>query len=325
MNIKVIITAMLLAFVAAPILAEVSVTPGNQPHLVLVARDGQVWTPVRKGPGHYFLNPYGDVRGDGAPSAAENPATGMPEVAWARNDDGSFDVVFSHWDGREWTVFETIGGGEATHLTPHLFHDANGSRYILWTGWKGGDPTAWISSATVDGAFSAPRALNDTLHEGRYPWARTVEDSIWTVHEERREGTRYIVVQQFGLIEPGDPSAFVPKGNEIDNPWAQSEVMADNEGMQQEPLSRGGISRSPSGQVDPPRVEYPPSHPMVHGEDGAVWVDWYQGEMGLGYAVWDSGELVGPYFIAMDDGTDLERARREVRRIVIGRDRKSVV
>jgi hypothetical protein len=318
MKLKALITAMLLAVLTVPAVAEVSVTPGNHPHLVLTARDGQVWTPVRKAPAHLYLNPYGDLRGDGAPSASVNPATGLPEVAWARNDEGSFDVVFSHWDGREWTVFETVGGGEENHLTPHLLHDGNGSRYVLWTGWQEGASTALVASATVDGRFSAPRALNGAADQGRYPGAVTDEDSLWTVHEERRGATRYIILKQFGLIDPAEPGAFVPKGNEIDNPLTQGATLAD-EGSEFPPgVPLGGLVGMP-GQVDPPRVEYSPSDPQVHAESGVVWVDWFQGERGLGYAIWDGEELDGSYFLAMDDKTDLERARREVRRIVTGR------
>jgi hypothetical protein len=285
---------------------------------VILAPDGQVWAPVRKAPEHFYLNPDGDLRGDGAPSAAVNPATGMPEVAWARNDDGQFDIVFSHWDGAAWTVFETVAEGDHTHLAPRLFHDGNGSRYVLWTAWKDGVSAALVSTSTVDGAFSTPKVLDGDRYEGRYPSALVVEDSIWTAHEKRDQGRRYLVLQQFGLIDPGGPSGFVPKGNEIDNPWEKAQVNLEPDVGSNNLLSRGGISSSPSGQIRPPRVEYPPSHPMVHVEDGVIWADWYQGEAGLGYAVFDGVGLDGPYFLALDGRGDLEQGRRDVRRIVIG-------
>jgi hypothetical protein len=317
MRTNTLILVILLAVLAAPAVAEVLVTPGNNPRLVINARNGQIWTPVRNVPEENFLNPQGDLRGDGAPSGAVNPATQMPEVAWSRNDEGLFEVVFSHWDGTAWTPFETVGQGGGSHLTPRLFHDGDGSRYVFWTVWQNGKTLALVSAATATGAFSTPKSLDDIALEGRYPSAHVLVESIWTVHEKREQGVRYIVLQQFGLIEPCGPTGFVPRINEIDNPWEKAQVLLEPEKLQL-PSGSGTVSGAPGGQITPPQPVYPPSDPRVHEEDGVIWADWYQGELGLGYAVWNGVDLDGPYFVELDGQTTIETARRDVRRSVTG-------
>lgn len=133
---RLAVAGLVATLVAGSVLAEVSVN-GHGSSVYFQGQPGQHWTKQREGvPSSSLLNPFGDIRGDSAPSIAVNPASGLPEVAWGRA--GTWPaVMFASWDpeGEKWEARDiprAAGASSWAGRVVQLLHDQNGNRLVVF-------------------------------------------------------------------------------------------------------------------------------------------------------------------------------------------------
>jgi hypothetical protein len=121
-------------------------------------------------PAAWMLNPLGDTYGDLAPVVAIQPATGLPMAVWPANEGNRKRLVFSRWDGTQWTEpvriarLDPLGSDQ---IEPRLVFDAQGTPFVLYT--EAG-PTARVMFLTVSGeAWAPPLQVSDTGVDSRQP------------------------------------------------------------------------------------------------------------------------------------------------------------
>lgn len=129
-----LVAAAALLLAAVPAVAEVSVN-GNGSTVFFQSAPGRTWSQFRGGvPAAHLLNPFGDERGDGAPSIGVNPYTQAPEVAWGRAGRQPA-LVFASWDegALAWNVRDVAPARNATPWAGRvvtLVHDDHGNRFV---------------------------------------------------------------------------------------------------------------------------------------------------------------------------------------------------
>src|SRR5262245_7621185 len=132
-----------LAILPSTVRAEVSVlVDGHGRFLrVLVLRPSRgegaaIWRQVRpRIDPRLVLNPLGDTYGDDAPVIQISPATGYPWVVWGKNFGNIRQLVFSMWNGKQWSEPALINPGTPlvySDTTPALAIDVFGQPYLVW-------------------------------------------------------------------------------------------------------------------------------------------------------------------------------------------------
>jgi hypothetical protein len=313
--------AFLVLLAATTAFAEVSLQP-HRSNLFIKSANGGIWAPVRHGaPAHYLLNPGGDVRGDIFGDWARNPVSGFPEVVWSRNQGGHFDVVFSWWNGLGWQGPARVSASPENDLRPFLYHDANGTRYVVWTGYETDDrSSAWIA-ASFDGEadFGPPSKMHADPVSGLLPAAWVGEYSLLAVYEERRGDDRFLEILEYTLLER------YLRSSAMDNPILLGEIILEEQPSSLQPTGSGsaggpstGVGRPEGEPSSPASSAFLPSDPRIHMAAGVIWVDWIQTEHYLGYAAYEGAGFGQPEFVRYHGPPDLVRARRQVRRLVLG-------
>jgi len=318
-----LVLAILLLAWAAPLHAELS-AQGNGKVFFQPAKTG-AWGLVRHGVDpRWVLNPDGDRRGDGVPSFGINPVSGEPEAVWARFA-GTYEIVFSRFDGEQWTRPATVSGGfTGNDISPVLVHDARGDRVVVWSRSETTAQVYLSASPVADAAFLPPARLSREGLPARSP--SVVVDGLlaYVAFEEQRDEDRFVLVTaaELSRVSPAGP---VKGGGPGINPFVVGEAQVMDEGGAgpEPPTERGIGSPDPWWQPgsSPPEQDpldpVGPSAPRIHGEEGTVWVDWIAGKtIGfaeiLGYALSETRYVDIP-------GDNVDVARRTVQRIITGR------
>jgi hypothetical protein len=103
------------------------------------------------------LNEQGDLNGDGRPSDAFDPVSGLPIVAWARNSASGYDIVVSSYAAGAWSEPQVVAGSADDELDPSLVVDpADGTVHLFY--WvDGATPAVMHREAPADlSVWSAP-------------------------------------------------------------------------------------------------------------------------------------------------------------------------
>lgn len=141
---RALVLAACLAFLAAPIRAEVGVvvgagtTAGANPYVFGITDDPDpfgYWLRFSaSGSGRSVLNEQGALAGDGPPSILHDPETGLILVAWAKAVPGGFDVVASRFASGAWSAPQIVAASSANELDPELVLGPDGAVHVLyWT------------------------------------------------------------------------------------------------------------------------------------------------------------------------------------------------
>jgi hypothetical protein len=310
------------ALLASPAIAELSVSsPGN--NVFFQAEPGQIWTKFRQGvPSERILNPFGDARGDGAPSIGTNPASGLPEVAWGRA--GTWPaVMFASWDPEleQWNVrdFPRATGTSAwAGRVVQLLYDDHGNRLVVFD-----DPvTGRIllgSAPPYSQHLNRPIKLNVSGYAGAGPSA------LW-------DGSRLVVaygrLDSEGAIEivevelQRDDEGWIPNGGE-GVPGIPDPVFRHGGG----PLVPGGPglpgARIPVASGTVGTVEVPPPLVKVEALDASrLLVTWVNGTL-LDYVTRTDGTWSDVSSVDLPDPVDHENVREDLRRsLAPGRGRR---
>jgi hypothetical protein len=194
--------------------AEVSVNgPGG--NLYFQAEPGKIWTKHREAVAtERLLNPFGDARGDGAPSIGTNPATGVVEVAWGRSGNWP-GVMFASWDegATSWNVREVARGAGASTWAGRLvqlLHDGRGNRFVAFD-----DPVTGrvlIASAPPWAQHvNRPILVNVTGRPGTSPHALVDAGSLLIAYG-RLDAAGAIEIVEIELVT--DDDGYIPNGGE---------------------------------------------------------------------------------------------------------------
>ncbi|MFQ5768558.1 MAG: hypothetical protein ACE5ID_11335 [Acidobacteriota bacterium] len=119
-----------------------------------------------------LLNEAGASRGDGVPSVAVHPFTGLPWAVWSFNDGGDYELAFSIFDGRHWSSPTLLGAAPngQDDMEPKIVFTASGRPIIVW--WRlplnGSVPSVWLTTR-ANGAWQPPIRLSSSRRSALRP------------------------------------------------------------------------------------------------------------------------------------------------------------
>lgn len=325
--------ALLAGVMSAPVSrAEVSIN-GQGEAIYFQARPGEIWTRHRQGvSSEDLLNPFGDARGDGAPSIARNPFTDVWEVAWWRGG-ASPGVTFAHHDAEldAWIVRRVTASrhaGDLAGLTVQLVHDDWGNRFIGHA-----DPSTGrvlLASAPRDThEINRPIVLNPAPTKGSMPALHWDGEVLVIVYAITDGGVEILHLRpdvddegripNAGIGIPGIPDHQARIVPPTGAPTPTSSTRAVGGGVLGASIAPGIVPIAPPTVADPHGGFAIPSMVQI----AEVWGErllatWIESETLLGYAARIDGNWNFSGFIAMDDPVEHERARQEARRLVTG-------
>lgn len=109
------------------------------------------------------LNESGALRGDGVPSVAVHPISGLPWAVWSLNENGDAELAVSLFDGRNWSSPYLLGAAAngIADLEPKLLFTPAGKPIVIW--WRmssdGTDQSVWLT-ARSNGTWLHPARLS---------------------------------------------------------------------------------------------------------------------------------------------------------------------
>lgn len=195
-TIRIVLVATLLGCLAGLLHAEVSTHPkaGNRVDTLVIhdlgITDGvdpipQIWLRVRRGVNAaWTLNAPGVARGDGGPHIAHRP-NGWPVVVWAYNNDSSFDVALSQWDGSGWSPIEFLTSSLEDEIDPRVFVRPDGTLYVTW--WVNApDQRVMLATVPAPSADLEPmqiQRISPLGEPGRRPSVAMFGGQLWVAYE----------------------------------------------------------------------------------------------------------------------------------------------
>ena len=226
------LTAALLAWGAAPALAEVSVIADShgRPVRTLVVGESRgaqrlYWSPVRRGvDSRFLLNPGGDRMGDGAPIVGVQPGTRQPWVIWAAGDGHDLEIAFATWSQDRWDGPRRVDRSDNNFddLNPRLAFDSHGRPVVAW--WRKEPVPRIYLSVYRDGAWAVPLAISDATIPSWLPSVRIQgSQAVVTFHTSRGQTVLYQELSEVATRRYGNgpldgpvppPDAFPSDGDD---------------------------------------------------------------------------------------------------------------
>jgi hypothetical protein len=139
------------------------------------------------------LNPMGDRIGDADPFVAESPVA--PHHAWVvwgryKGQSGDYDLVWSRWLGRRWTVPRTVRIEPDPHgddLDPQVRMNESGRPFLVW--WRNTDGRGQVFfSVFVLGRWTDPLPVSPDAVHATHPSIQAISDDEVVIRYETREG-----------------------------------------------------------------------------------------------------------------------------------------
>ena len=267
---------------AAPVFAEVAVIPRGADGIsgVLEMHDRNlspllIWSPVRRGgPRNAYLNPDGDYYQDGPPSIVFNPVTRQPEAVWSYWDGSYYQIAWSRFNGKTWTMVETPLGKDYQYLTsderqnfdPKLWIDHAGNRRVVWWRRGQGEPDDVVIAVLPAGEtqwWSPQRVSRDGVPTRRADIRTFPLYGTFIVAEEDTAGILSLVIFDSPLL-----NGHVPQRGS--DPWGRTL------------LSIAGPSTSLSASIVSRQTSADGEIPVVMWKDGtSLAVSVYDAEAGV--------------------------------------------
>ena len=118
------------------------------------------WEPeTKKIPLYLMLNIEGDNLGDGKPTIAEHPLSKHPIVFWSRSKGKDHDIVYSFWNGHEWSQSAAVLQSEEDDTEPSAAYDSTGTLYLVFT--RKAETTQIYLMKLINGRWQTPILISD--------------------------------------------------------------------------------------------------------------------------------------------------------------------
>ncbi len=295
------VIALLLVGSSTTVVGEVSVHPNAGPSvntlMMSIVEDpdpvnGHSWLLYRPD-GSNVLNPDGFERGHGGPRFAFAPGTGFPCVVWAYNRGSHHDIVFSEWNGTDWTDVEFLTASNQDELDPSVFVADDGTILVTW--WRDDwfDDVMLVRRPPGSADWSPATEVTGFFRSGRHPSVVVHDGAIKIVHEESLFGSPTVTLS----IE------------QVSGWFLQETVVVAGVDT-----VNGVETNGVSGLTPPERID-----PMLHSFDGRLWVDWKNGNREFAYREFTSEGWGDAVSRPWTDPTWLgvEMLRRSIRREIL--------
>ena len=259
------------------------------PYILSIIEDGDpvtaAWT--RHSPllgSRQVLNQDGATNGDGLPSVVFNPISGLPIVAWGKNNGSGFDIVESHFENGAWTTPAIIVAGVATSIDPEpsiALDRQTGDVHIVYL--------------TDD---AAPKVMHTEATASLASWTTPVQ-----VSEIGEKALRPSAVIHQGTLTV----AYESHGSGVGSAPRQITI-ATSDGL-------GGFTHETIATTHNGN----PNRPQLHtGMGTSLWIDWLDDPNDMAWAMWQP--VMGWGFVQIEPFTDIEdrdyHARGRVKRLV---------
>jgi len=174
---RLTLIGLILASVATPLLAEVSILTDARGRylrtLILCDVRGSqrlVWSQVRQGVNpSALLNVHGDRWGDSVPFIRDQPGRRQPWVIWSAGDGHDKEIAFSTWLNGRWQTPQLLESVDNLYddLGPRLAFDAKGRPVAVW--WRNDPVPRVYLSVYGGGVWSRPLLISDVGTPSRFP------------------------------------------------------------------------------------------------------------------------------------------------------------
>ena len=149
----------------------------------------RIWTAGTSSPSRKPLNPLGDLYSDLAPTVVENPLSSRwPTVVWSHPTSGRYALVFSRWNGSQWSPIQSVRlGMPANEFEPRVAFNSKGHEYMVWTSL---DQTGSVYfSIFLTTRWMTPILVSAPGLDARHPTLSVLDDSLVQITFETSSGT----------------------------------------------------------------------------------------------------------------------------------------
>ena len=200
------------------------------------------------------LNEGGDANGDGRPSMAIDPGTGLPIVTWGKNNGSGFDIVESHFENGAWTAPAIIAAAATTSIDPEpaiALDEQTGTVHIVYVAGDSA-PQVMHSEAPADlSSWTAPILVSEVGEDALRPSA-VIHQGVLTVTYEFHASGVGSTPRQITVATSNGFGGFT------------HETLDSTHGSD-------------------------PNRPQLHtGAGGSMWIDWIDGTNDMAWSSWHS-------------------------------------
>ena len=288
------LTTSALLLLALPVTAEVSVSriADGTVELFFEAGTGGPWEQLRpEVAAEDLLNPHGDVAGDAWPALLTAQGTDRPSVVWSSGGQNR-EILFSWHDGLSWSAPENLSNASGNDELPAMVSDEGGNLFVTWTRAHNSRDLVLLTALSGDDAVqTAVYQLSERHDSARRPALEVHADGdVYVAYEEALNGN--------------DPVTYLAIDRVIPTRDAEGWILSSGE----RPID---IARCQSFPTFAQPGE--PLKPIVHAEDGHLWVDWLDGAGDLAWVERIDGAFTSPATVSLAALGGEQAAREHVR------------
>jgi hypothetical protein len=151
---------------------------------------GRVWSVSSPATNRRPLNPFGDIRGDLAPTVLENGAqSNYPIAVWAHPSGGDYDLVYSQWLGTAWSGIRHVHAHTAgNEFEPMMTFNSGGQVFLVW--WRNDQGQGSVYFSMLNGIqWTDPLRISPMRVDARHPTVTALTDTVIRVTYETSAGT----------------------------------------------------------------------------------------------------------------------------------------
>lgn len=173
----------------------------------------RIWSVTTVPAGRRPLNAAGDGLGDLAPTVVEGmSAPRWPMAVWPRLSGGDYDLVYSLWDGTQWTSILFVQRDTPyNELEPRLAFNSLGQVYLVFWSDEAGIGSVYFSIFTTS-HWTRPVRVSSPGVDARHASIQLTGDDVVRVNFETGTGieSRDVhIVQSSSITDDIDPKLQV--------------------------------------------------------------------------------------------------------------------